>query len=75
MAVRGSKHKAVSTRGIAKARDHNKLTIDFDRYLPTVLSSLVAKFRGALIRSKPPAHAALPANRRPIGSTSAGLAG
>jgi DNA-binding MarR family transcriptional regulator len=45
MAVRGSKRKTVPARSVAKAGDTNKLTIDFDRYLPTVLSSLVAKFR------------------------------
>ena len=45
MAARGSKRKAVPTRSRAKAGDRNKLTIDFDRYLPTVLSSLVAKLR------------------------------
>ena len=30
---------------VEKFDEFNKLTIDFDRYLPTVLSSLVAKFR------------------------------
>jgi DNA-binding MarR family transcriptional regulator len=45
MAARGSKRKMVPTRSLAKAGDRNKLTIDFDRYLPTVLSSLVAKLR------------------------------
>jgi DNA-binding MarR family transcriptional regulator len=44
MAARGSKRKTVSARRVAKAGDR-KLTIDFERYLPTVLSSLVAKFR------------------------------
>jgi DNA-binding MarR family transcriptional regulator len=45
MAAVGSKRKTAPTRGRAKAGDRERLTIDFDRYLPTVLSSLVAKLR------------------------------
>ena len=45
MAVRGGKRKTVPARGRANASNRDKLTIDFERYLPTVLSSLVAKFR------------------------------
>ncbi len=44
MAVRAGKRETVPTRARAKA-DGDRLTIDFERYLPTVLSSLVAKFR------------------------------
>jgi DNA-binding MarR family transcriptional regulator len=42
MAAVGSKRKTASTR---KDSERARLTIDFDRYLPTVLSSLVAKLR------------------------------
>jgi DNA-binding MarR family transcriptional regulator len=45
MAARGSKQKTASTRGRAKAERGEKLTLDFERYLPTVLSTLVAKLR------------------------------
>ena len=48
MAARGGK-KAASTRSRAKAKEWRKnwqgLTLDFERYLPTVISSLVAKLR------------------------------
>jgi DNA-binding MarR family transcriptional regulator len=44
MAVRASKRETAPTH--ARANTHgDRLTIDFERYLPTVLSSLVAKFR------------------------------
>ena len=45
MAARGSRQKTVSTRGRAKAEKTEGLTLDFERYLPTVLSTLVAKLR------------------------------
>jgi DNA-binding MarR family transcriptional regulator len=45
MAARGSKQKAASTRGRAKAEKGERLTLDFKRYLPTVMSTLVAKLR------------------------------
>jgi DNA-binding MarR family transcriptional regulator len=45
MAARGSKQKTASTRGRAKAEQGEKLTLDFERYLPTVMSTLVAKLR------------------------------
>jgi DNA-binding MarR family transcriptional regulator len=44
MAARGSKQKAAS-RVRAKVEKIEGLTLDFERYLPTVLSTLVAKFR------------------------------
>ena len=48
MVARSGK-KAASTRSRAKAKDLAKelegLTLDFERYLPTVMSSLVAKLR------------------------------
>jgi DNA-binding MarR family transcriptional regulator len=45
MAARGSRQKTASTRGRAKAEKTEGLTLDFERYLPTVLSTLVAKLR------------------------------
>jgi DNA-binding MarR family transcriptional regulator len=45
MAARGSRQKAASTRGRTKVEKTEGLTLDFERYLPTVLSTLVAKFR------------------------------
>ena len=45
MAAGGSKRKTASTRNRKDGGDRARLTIDFDRYLPTVLSSLVAKLR------------------------------
>ena len=44
MAPRGSKEKAAS-RGRTKVEKLEGLTLDFERYLPTVMSSLVAKLR------------------------------
>ena len=49
MAARGGTGKAASTRSRTKAGGPTKelegLTLDFERYLPTVMSSLVAKLR------------------------------
>ena len=45
MTARGSKQKTASTRGRTKAEQGEKLTLDFERYLPTVMSTLVAKLR------------------------------
>src|ERR1700753_1543181 len=49
MAARGGTGKAASTRSRTKAgvptNELEGLTLDFERYLPTVLSSLVAKLR------------------------------
>src|ERR1700742_5073558 len=45
MAARGSRQKKASTRGRAKAEKTEGITLDFERYLPTVLSTLVAKLR------------------------------
>ena len=45
MAARGSRQKKAATRGRAKAEKTEGLTLDFERYLPTVLSTLVAKLR------------------------------
>jgi DNA-binding MarR family transcriptional regulator len=45
MVARGSKQQAASRRGRAKAEKTETLTLDFERYLPTVLSTLVAKLR------------------------------
>jgi DNA-binding MarR family transcriptional regulator len=45
MVARGSKQQAASRRGRAKAKKTETLTLDFERYLPTVLSTLVAKLR------------------------------
>ena len=44
MAARGGTAKA-ATRSRAKASELEGLTLDFERYLPTVMSSLVAKLR------------------------------
>jgi DNA-binding MarR family transcriptional regulator len=45
MVARSGRQKAVSTRSRAKAEETEGLTLDFERYLPTVMSSLVAKLR------------------------------
>src|SRR5580698_7100888 len=49
MAARRGRQKAASTRSHAKPKESAKelegLTLDFERYLPTVMSSLVAKLR------------------------------
>jgi DNA-binding MarR family transcriptional regulator len=45
MAARGSRRQTAPTRGRAKVKKLEGLTLDFERYLPTVLSTLVAKFR------------------------------
>jgi DNA-binding MarR family transcriptional regulator len=45
MAARGSRQNAASARGRIKVEKMEGLTLDFERYLPTVLSTLVAKFR------------------------------
>jgi DNA-binding MarR family transcriptional regulator len=49
MVARSGRWKAASTRSRAKAKELAKelegLTLDFERYLPTVMSSLVAKLR------------------------------
>ena len=39
------RQKAASTRSRAKPKELEGLTLDFERYLPTVMSSLVAKLR------------------------------
>lgn len=44
MAARSGK-KAASTRSRAKSENLQGLTLDFERYLPTVMSSLVARLR------------------------------
>jgi DNA-binding MarR family transcriptional regulator len=44
MAARGGSKQA-ATRGRAKQAKTDGLTLDFERYLPTVMSSLVAKLR------------------------------
>ena len=45
MAARSGRREAASTRSRAKAKETEGLTLDFERYLPTVMSSLVAKLR------------------------------
>jgi len=45
MFARRGGQKAASTRSRAKAKETEGLTLDFERYLPTVMSSLVAKLR------------------------------
>ena len=49
MVARGGTGKAASTRSRTKAgvpaKELEELTLDFERYLPTVMSSLVAKLR------------------------------
>jgi DNA-binding MarR family transcriptional regulator len=45
MVARRGGQKTASTRSRAKSEDLEGLTLDFERYLPTVMSSLVAKFR------------------------------
>jgi DNA-binding MarR family transcriptional regulator len=45
MVARSGRQKAASTRSRAKAEELEGLTLDFARYLPTVMSSLVAKLR------------------------------
>jgi DNA-binding MarR family transcriptional regulator len=45
MVARSGRQKAASTRSRAKAEKMEGLTLDFERYLPTVMSSLVAKLR------------------------------
>jgi DNA-binding MarR family transcriptional regulator len=44
MGARGGSKQA-ATRGRARLAETDGLTLDFDRYLPTVMSSLVAKLR------------------------------